>query len=449
MNSKDLTQGSVIKTLVMFFLPVLAGTLLQQLYNAVDGIIVSRYVGTIALAAVTGSSFMIISFVLNFFIALTNGFGVVIAQCFGEGDMDQVKDSIRNGLVFAVLGGIIVGAIMFVITPWMLEILKTPADTMADSILYMRIIFAGMVFITLLNMESAILRALGDSKNPFIYMCISCVINIILDYVFVRYFSWGIAGAAGATVFSQVLNAGLLTWRLLTVKAEFRLNLAEFKNFRFSDKLPEMLKIGLPSGLESNVYTVSNIVVQAGVNSLGTVVVAAWGLTSKLDGVYWATTSAAGVAITNFIGQNYGAGRYDRIRECARKGFVLFTIITIGISSMILLCADKVLYIFTTDVAVHDVTYHIIHYFVPFYFLWTGIEVLIGVMKGIGDAIRPTIITAIGTAVIRIAWMYTAFVAYPTLETIAIVYPITWAVTDLGLYIYYSLSVKKRINFMG
>lgn len=440
----DLTTGIVWKRLLVFFLPIAAGTCIQQLYNAVDGMIVGKFVGTVALAAVGGSSAQIINLLIGFFVAITSGASVVIAQVYGAGRTKDVQSATGNAVaVFAILGLLLTG-IGIAAAPAMLALLKTPAETMAGSILYLRIYFLGVPFILILNMESNMLRAVGDSVSPFLFMVAGCVVNIVLDVVFVLVFHWGIAGVALATVAAQIINMLLLTRKLMTTKEGYALSLRELKLNGIY--LSNMLKMGIPSGLQSSMYGVSNMIIQIGVNTLGTVVVASWAMSSKTDGIFWAVSNALGAAITSFVGQNLGAGRTARAKECVRQGLILAMIITVTLSGAILLAAKPLLSLLTDDPAVISTTYEILTFFVPFYFIWTVIEVLTAVLRGAGDAVNPVIIVGLGICLFRIVWILTVFAWFGTLPALCWCYVASWAVTATALIIYYRRGgwIKRR-----
>ena len=435
LDRKDLTQGVVWKKLLVFFLPIAAGTCIQQLYNAVDGLIVGRYVGTIALAAVGGSSAQIINLLIGFFVATTAGTSVVIAQVYGAGRDEDVRLAAGNALAVFALLGLVLMAFGLIATPAMLRLLRTPEDTMEASILYLRIYFLGVPFVLILNMESNMLRSVGDSFSPFLYMVAGCISNIVLDAVFVLVFHWGVAGVAIATVLAQVLNMGLLTWKLLCTKESYRLSLKELK--LKGVYLRNMLRLGIPSGLQSSMYAVSNMIIQVGVNSLGTIVVASWAMSGKTDGIFWAVSNALGAAITSFIGQNLGAGRQDRVKLCVKQGLILSFSITVTLSALIMLLGKPMLHILTEDQAVIDTTYQIMTYFVPYYFTWTLIEVLSAVLRGAGDAVRPVIIIGLGICLLRIVWILTLFQWVHTLMVLSLCYVVSWVVTSIAMTVYY------------
>jgi putative MATE family efflux protein len=440
-SHRDLTTGIVWKRLMVFFLPIAAGTCIQQLYNAVDGLIVGRFVGTIALAAVGGSSSQIINVLIGFFVAVTAGASVVIAQIYGAGRKEDVRIATGNAIAVFALMGILLMAIGLAATPALLRLLHTPEDTLAASVLYLRIYFLGVPFILVLNIESNMLRSVGDSFSPFLYMVAGCVTNIILDVVFVVFFRWGVAGVAIATVVAQLVNMSLLTQKLMRTKESYRLSFREMK--LKGVYLSNMFRLGIPSGLQNTMYGISNMIIQVGVNSLGTIVVASWAMTSKIDGIFWAVSNALGAAVTSFVGQNLGAGKEDRVRLCVKQGLALSFGITIGLSGLILLAAKPLLHLLTEDPAVIATTWEMILYFVPFYFTWTLIEILSAVLRGSGDAVRPVIIIGLGICTFRILWIVTIFRFIHTLPVLCLTYVCSWTLTSLIMLVYF-----RRSNWM-
>ena len=438
MNTHNqLTEGPIIKQLVAFFLPIAAGTLLQQLYNAVDAFVVGKFVGTTALAAVGGSPAILINLIIGFFVALTGGASVVIAQLYGAQEYGRVSTAMAVSYRLCALLGLGMGALVCLFSPQLLVLLKTPADTFDLALVYQRIYFLGAIFLLLFNMGSGILRAIGDARFPFLCLVVSCGLNMVLDVLFVIAFSWGVVGVAVATLVSQAVATGLVTVKLLTLKGPSRLRLGE-KGDR--SLLKKMLRIGIPSGVQSSMYGLSNVLLQVGINTLGTVVVASWAMSGKVDGAFWAITSAFGTALTTFVGQNYGAGKLDRIRDCARKSFLLMCGLTLAVSGVLLLCARPLLHLLTDDRAVIDTTWFIITLFVPFYLIWVPIEVFPSILRGVGDVLTPSLILAGGICGFRILWLFTAFRFSPTLLTLSICYPLSWVVTDVAVYLYFRHS---------
>ena len=431
----NLTEGSVWKKLLVFFLPIAAGTIIQQLYNAVDGLIVGRFVGTNALAAVGGSSAQIINVLVGFFVAMTAGASVVIGQIYGAGRREDLNKAIGNAVTVMGLFGIALMILGFAASPALLRLLNTPEETLEGAVLYLRIYFLGVPFLMVLNMESSILRAVGDSFHPFLFMVAGCVLNIVMDAVFVIVFGWGIAGVAIATVAAQVVNTALLTRQLNRKGQEYRLTFRELGIKGVY--LANMLRLGVPAGLQSSMYSVSNMIIQVGVNSLGTVVVASWAMSGKTDGFYWAISNAMGAAITSFIAQNYGAGRTDRVRQCVKQGLIMHLVITVVVSAALMLTAIPALRLLTPDEAVVETTYLIMSYFVPFYFTWVLVEVLSAVLRGAGDAVYPVVIIGIGVCLFRVIWILTVFQYFGTLLSLCLSYTVSWTITSIALVIYY------------
>ena len=431
----DLTEGSVWRRLLIFFLPIAAGTIIQQLYNAVDGLIVGRFVGTKALAAVGGSSAQIINVLVGFFVAMTAGSSVVIGQIYGAGRREDLNRAIGNAVTVMGVFGLALTVIGLAASPALLRLLNTPEETMDGAVLYLRIYFIGVPFLMILNMESSILRALGDSFHPFLFMVAGCVLNIIMDALFVIVFGWGIAGVAIATVAAQGVNTALLTRQLGRKGQEYRLTFREL-GIR-GVYLANMLRLGIPAGLQSSMYSVSNMIIQVAVNSLGTVVVASWAMSGKTDGLYWAISNAMGAAITSFIAQNAGAGRTDRVRQCVRQGLIMHFVITAVVSAGLMLTAIPLLRLLTPDEAVVEKTYEIMSYFVPFYVTWVLVEVLSAVLRGAGDAFYPVLIIGIGICLFRVIWIATVFAHFGTLLSLCLSYTVSWTITSIALVIYY------------
>lgn len=437
----ELVEGPIVKRLVGFFLPIAAGTLFQQLYNAVDAFVVGKFVGTEALAAVGGSPAILSNLIIGFFVALTGGAAVVIAQLYGAQAYARVSTAMGISYRLCLWLGLAMGGLVCLFSPQLLTLLKTPADTFAQALLYQRVYFLGAVFLLIFNMGSGILRSIGDARFPFLCLFVGCGLNILLDVVFVIVFSWGVLGVAVATVLSQAVAALLVTVKLMRLPGPFRLRL---RGQRDRALLKRMLRIGIPSGVQSSMYGISNLLLQVGVNTLGTVVVASWAMSGKVDGAFWAVTSAFGTALTTFVGQNYGAGKLDRVRASAKKSLLLMSGVTLVLSGILLLLARPLLHLLTNDPAVIHTTWYIILLFVPFYLIWVPIEVFSGVLRGVGDVLTPSLILAGGICGFRILWLFTAFRLSPTLPTLCVCYPLSWVVTDIAIYLYFRHSPVMR-----
>lgn len=434
-NKCDLTEGVIWKKLLAFFLPIAVGTLFQQLYNTVDAVVVGRFVGIEALAAVGGSTAQVIALFIGFFVALSGSAAVVIAQLFGAGAQERISQATHTAIAFSVTVGLVLTAVGIWITPAALAAMDTPADTMADAVSYLRVYFGGTVFVMLFNMGSGILRAVGDSKRPLYYLIDCCFCNIALDLLFVAGLGMGVAGAALATVLSQLLSTCLVLMRLCRTREAYRV---ELRRIRFHGPvLRRMLGLGIPAGLQSSMYNLSNLIIQVAVNTLGTSVVAAWTMTSKIDGIYWALSGALGTAVMSFVGQNFGAGKTERIRKSLRVSMALFMTITAVMVVLLMTVGRYCLRFFTDDAQVIAYTWEMMTYFIPYYFIWTFIEVISGALRGVGDAVVPVVITGVGICGFRLVWVATVFARFHTVMGISLCYPVSWAITAIAMSVYY------------
>ena len=394
----DLTQGIIWKQLLLFLLPIAAGTLFQQFYSTVDAIVVGRFLGSDALAAVGGSAAVIVQLVVGIFTGLSSGATVVISHGYGADDQEKLTRAVHTSIAFSLLGGIVITVLGILLTPQSLVWLKNPQEIMADATLYLRWYFVGTIPMLLFNMGSGILRAVGDSKRPLYYLMLCCLLNIVLDLVFVAGLHFGVEGAAIATSLSNLVSALLILTQLAKAKEGYRFRPRQTKIHR--PTLTHILGIGVPAAVESSMYAFSNLLIQVPINNLGTDAVAAWSATSKVDGIYWSLIVSFGVAIMAFVGQNYGAGKYDRMK--------------------VIQYATQVVY-----------------YFAPFYFIWTVIEVLANALRGAGDALAPMVISVGGVCGLRILWVFLVVPHWPTLLGISICYPLSWVLTALLLILRY------------
>ena len=438
MNTNDLTQGSILKSLLRFFFPILFGMLFQQLYNTVDAVVVGRVVGPEALAAVGGSPAVIINLVIGVFTGLASGATVIISQYFGLRDDERLSRAVHTILIFCLLAGVVLTLLGRLSAVWSLRLVKTPGDILALSGRYLRIYYLGAVPLLLFNVASGILRAVGDSRRPLYYLGVCCGMNIALDLLFVAALQMGVDGVAWATVVSQLTGAVLILLRLGRSNGPERMELRKLRIDAAS--LRRILYIGVPAAIQGAMYSVSNLLIQSAINDFGTTVVAAWTAISKFDGVFWVTSNSFGAAICTFVGQNFGAGKYDRMREGVRK-WLLTTLGTAIVMSALLIGLSRWgLRLFTTDAAVIEEATRMMWYFVPFYALWSFIEIISNTLRGAGDAIAPTVISLIGVCVLRILWIALLVPHWHTVMGISVSYPATWFITAAAFVVYYYRS---------
>ena len=440
-----IVNGSIFGQLLLFFFPILFGTFFQQLYNTADAMVVGRFVGKQALAAVGGSTSTLINLLVGFFIGLSSGATVVISQYYGAGKADKVHWAVHTSVAFSVVGGLVMMVVGIACAHPALVAMKTPDDVMGHSLIYLRIYFIGTVANLLYNMGAGILRAVGDSKRPLYFLIISCFINIALDLFFVAYLKIGVAGAALATILSQCISAAMVMVCLMRTKDIYQL---VWKAVRIDRRmLRRIVRIGFPAGMQSIMYNVSNVIIQTGVNTLGTDNVTAWATYGKVDGLFWMMISALGISATTFVGQNYGAGRMDRVRKgtsvCMGIGVLLTTIVGVVLYTGGYLLVD----LFTEDAEVRRISMELVRFMVPTFITYIAIEVLSGTLRGVGDAWMPLVITGVGICAVRVLWIIVALPVRPHILTAAFSYPLTWTITSLAFVVYYyCFSRLKRFN---
>ena len=438
MKTNDLTQGSILKSLLRFFFPILFGMLFQQLYNTVDAVVVGRVVGPEALAAVGGSPAVIINLVIGIFTGMASGATVIISQYFGSRDDERLSRAVHTILLFCLIAGAALTLLGRLSALWSLRAVKTPEDILTLSCDYLRIYYLGAIPLLLFNVASGILRAVGDSRRPLYYLGVCCGMNIALDLLFVAALRWGVNGVAWATVISQLTGAVLILVRLVRSEGPERM---ELRRLRIdAPSLKRILYIGVPAAIQGAMYSISNILIQAAINDFGTVVVAAWTAISKFDGVYWVTSNSFGAAICTFVGQNFGAGKYDRMREGVRKWLLTTLGTSVLLSTLLIGLSRWGLRLFTTDTTVIAEATRMMWYFVPYYALWSFIEIISNTLRGAGDAIAPTVISLIGVCLLRILWIAFVVPRWHTVMGISVSYPVTWFITALAFVIYYYKS---------
>ncbi len=444
-KANGITEGSIFGQLLLFFFPILFGTFFQQLYNTADAVVVGRFVGKQALAAVGGSTSTLINLMVGFFVGLSSGATVVISQYYGAKKEDKVHWAVHTSVAFSVMGGILFMLVGLVGARWALTAMHTPEDVMEHAVTYIRIYFLGMIPNLLYNMGAGILRAVGDSRRPLYFLIGSCFVNIILDVLFVAVLRMGVAGAALATISSQFFSAVLVILCLTHTQDMYKV---EWKKIRIDGRmLQRIIRIGIPAGMQSVMYNISNIIIQAGVNNLGTDNVTAWATYGKVDGLYWMMINALGISVTTFVGQNYGARRMDRVRKGAGACMTIGVVLTAIVSAALYFWGYLFIELFTSDPQVQMISQSLIRFMVPTFITYITIEILSGTLRGVGDAWMPLIITGVGVCLVRVIWIIFALPHFNTILAAAFCYPMTWALTSVAFAVYYYFfSSLKRVN---
>ena len=446
-GQRQITEGVIWKQLLIFFFPILLGTFFQQMYNTVDTIIVGRVVGTTALAAV-GATGPLVNMVNGFFIGISSGATVILSQNYGAGNRQGVQDALHTGVTLSLVLGAIITVLGVGLGPWVMSLMNMPKNCMGDASVYLRIYFAGAIGSMVYNMGAGILRAMGDSRRPMLFLMATCVLNVVLDVLFVAVLKMGVAGAALATTVSQFISAVLPILVLLRLPEDA----LELRKLRIDRKLlGRILRIGVPAGLQFVTFDFSNILIQSGVNSFGDVTMAAWTAHGKTDAITWMISGAFGVSVTTFVGQNFGAQKYRRIRQSVWISLAMSVALVGAVAALILAFRTQILGIYTDDPNVVAVGSMIMLSIMPFNVVFMPIEVFAGTMRGVGYSVMPTLITGSCVCLFRILWLMTVVRRWHTLKMLTICYPISWILAATVFFIVYLRGnwLRSRIAQCG
>lgn len=431
----DMLHGSIWNKLPMFALPVAATAILEQLFNASDLAIVGNFSGgdrTVAVAAV-GANSAIISLLVNLFTGIALGANVVIANAIGRKDEEDIQKAVHTSILVALLGGLFVAVLGELVAAPLLAFLQVPDNVFAEALLYLRIYLIGMPVILLYNFEAAIFRSIGDTKVPLAVLAVSGVLNVLLNLFFVIVLHMTVNGVATATVISNAVSAALLLSRLIATNQSVHVSL---KKLRIDVRiLKRILKIGLPAGIQSAVFAVSNIVIQSAINSLGTVVMAASSAAYNIEILAYDVLNSFSQACTTFVGQNYGAGQIDRCKKTLVLCLIEDAVASAGAIVIVLLTGKYLLALFNSDPDVIALGYTRLM-MVFFAYIFSMIyEVVSGYLRGFGISLVPAVLTTLGVCGVRIAWIHFAFPHSQTFQTIMAAYPISLSTTALLMLI--------------
>ena len=434
-NDYGIVEGVIWQQLLIFFFPILLGTFFQQLYNTADAMIVGKYVSKQALAAVGGSTGNLINLIVGFFVGLSSGATVIISQFFGARQEQEVSRTVHTAIAMALLGGAGLSAFGYFLSPTMLKWMNTPEDVMGPAVTYIRIYFLGMIPSLIYNVGSGILRAVGDSRRPLFFLITACMTNIVLDLLLVMGADMGVAGAALATILSQTVSAALVLVVLIRSRTAYHLDV---RRIRFHGRLlRRIVQIGLPAGLQSVMYSISNVLIQTFINNFGTDVSAAWSAWGRLDGLQWMIMNAFGISITTFVGQNFGAMKFDRVKKGVRQCLLMAFAASALCSAMLLLFGESLFRLFASDPSVIGKGMEILRLIAPFFVTYTCVEILSGAMRGAGESVMPTLLTLGGVCALRLVWLLGYVAAHPSIQLTMVSYPMTWIITSLLFIAYY------------
>lgn len=440
-TSLDLTQGSITKQIILFALPILLSQVFQNLYNSVDSLIVGNFLGTTALAAVTSCA-DISQLLVGFFTGLSAGAGVLFARYFGMKNYERLHDAISTSLIFSFIIGITMMAVGICIADVLLNIVACPADVYNEAIIYLRVYLVGLLFTSLYNVASGVLRSVGDSRNPFIYLVISSILNIILDIIFVVVFKMQVLGVALATIISQLVSVILVYYQLTHAHDVYRIDLRHLKFD--STMLKEVISLGLPAALQSCLISISNLFVQRYVNLFGSSVMAGVGAAKKIDKFVGLIANSLGMSTATFVSQNIGAKRIDRATKGIRITFILAFIPVAIIGSFIYMHADMAISLFIDD---KDAIYYgamMIHTMMPLYYSQSINQIMLNTLRGFGKSFVAMILSLLGMIGIRQLFLAISFSIERNVNHVFLGYPIGWIFSALFVSLYYFIVIRPK-----
>ena len=434
MKGIDMTQGAIWKQLLLFALPLALANLLQQSYNTIDAIIVGQFVSSYALAAV-GASIPITMMIITFFMGLSNGASVLIAQFFGAKNRAELRNAVHTAIFISVMIGIVLSVVGVLVSPLLLRLVQTPAEVFDLAVLYLRIYFAGLTGLTVYNMGAAILAATGDSRRPLYFLMLSVVVKLSLNLLFVLAFDWGVTAVAWSTVISQAITAILVIRLLCSHPSDIKLNLSQLKIHKHIFK--QIVAIGLPGGIQGAIISFSNVIVQSYINFLGGAAMAGYSVSSRIDSFMFAPIQGLALAGATFVGQNLGAGQVSRARKGANMAMIVGTLTTVGVSILAFTFMSSLLRIFTTDEAVIYYGSGFMRVFVPFYFMLGFSFIVSAALRGSGDVRVPTLLNILCFVVLRQLYLFVVTGVTHTVTSIAVGFPVGWFVAGVSVFIYY------------
>ncbi|MBQ7064441.1 MAG: MATE family efflux transporter [Firmicutes bacterium] len=436
----NLTEGPILRKILIFALPLALSGILQLLFNAADVIVVGRFVGSTALAAV-GSTGSLINLLINLLMGLSVGTNVSVAKAYGARDFKMVSDSVHTAILLSIVSGFSMILVGLLLAHRLLEWMGSPETVIDQATLYMQIYFAGMPLNLLYNFGSAVLRAVGDTRRPMFYLIIAGVVNVILNLFFVIVLKMGVAGVALATIISQGVSAVLVLLSLMRSDGCIHLSLRKLRIYK--KPLIEMIRVGLPAGLQGTLFNISNVLIQSSINSFGDIAMAGSAAAGNLEGFVYTSSNAVYQASLSFTSQNYGARQYRRIRTIKWECLIVTATVSLVLGSLLLVLAPNLLRLYTQDPHVIEYGIRKLRVICFFYSVCGMMDVMVGCLRGIGYSIMPMIVSLSGACGFRIIWILTVFAANPTWEILFMSYPISWALTFVLHFICHTIVTRK------
>jgi putative MATE family efflux protein len=425
----DMCHGPILGKILLFAIPLMLSGILQLLFNAADIVVVGRFAGSTALAAV-GSTSALINLLINMFVGLSVGVNVLVAKYYGAGKEKDISETVHTAIFTSIISGLFLVVVGLTAAGPLLRLMGTPEDVLDKSVLYMRIYFLGMPVLMLYNFGAAILRAVGDTRRPLYFLLAAGVVNVVLNLFFVTVLGMGVDGVGWATVISEHVSAFLVVWTLLKTRGPLQLKPRELRIV--PEKLLRIVKVGLPAGMQGCLFSVSNVVIQSSVNSFGSVVMAGNTASSNIEGFVYTAMNAVYQTNLSFTSQNLGGGKYKRINRILAECLGVVTVIglALGLSAV---CASKTLLgIYSSDPEVLSYGMLRLKIICSTYFLCGLMDCMVGSLRGLGYSIIPMLVSLTGACGLRIVWILTIFAIHPTLPVLYVSYPVSWSITALA-----------------
>lgn len=440
----DMCNGPILGKMLQFALPLMLSSVLQLLFNAADVVVVGKFAGDNSLAAV-GCTGSLVNLLVNLFVGLSVGANVMAARHYGARQEEELSQTVHTAITLALIGGVILTFVGVAFTEGILKLMSTPPEVLPLAALYLRIYFCGMLANMVYNFGSAILRAVGDTRRPMYYLSIAGVINVILNLVFVIVFSMDVAGVAIATVISQCVSAALVIRCLMRDKGAIRLDLKRLGIDR--RELANIVRIGLPAGLQGCIFSLSNVVIQSSINSFGATTVSGSSASSNLEGFVYVAMNAFYQATLSFMSQNYGAGRFERLKRVIWCGLGCVTVAGLVLGNLEVAFGRQLLSVYSSSPEVIDAGMIRLRINNTLYCLCGLMDVMVGVMRGIGYSFMPMFVSLLGACGTRLIWIATVFrmEAYHRVETVYLSYPISWLLTFAAHVICFLIVRRKAI----
>ncbi len=443
-KSVDMCNGPLLGKIVFFTIPIILSGLLQLLFNAADTIVVGRYGSETSLAAV-GSTGSITTLLTNLFMGFSMSSGITISHAIGARKYDDIHEIVHTSVIAGLISGIFVGIIGIIFTPMLLKAMDSPTEVIGQSALYLRIIFLGMPANMVYNFGASMLRATGETKKPLYYLTFAGIVNVILNLILVIYFNMDVAGVAIATITAQTISAVLVIRNLTKGNEFFKLSLKEVKIYK--DKLIKIITIGLPAGVQSSLFSISNVLIQTSINSFGSVVMSGNAAAASIEGFVYVAMNAFYQTSMTFAGQNMGAKKYSRITKSMGICLILVTAVGVLLGAIAYGFGEQLLAIYCPG-KIEDITYGLSRLAIVgrFYFLCGMMEVIAGTIRGMGYSFSTMIVSLIGACALRIVWIYTIFAYYGTLTSLYLSYIASWILVfavDMIIYFWLRKNLQK------